>query len=601
MKRNIALIVFGLACTVMFAQAFLVFDFENHDMIPSQGTGTMSLVGGVSLPASDAWPGGYAPTPSVAMNTTNYPAQGVANTGSGVQVMASTAGKSNIQITWHNRCSNTGANRTRLQYTTDGSTWVNFEANASNASNMDGTNDQGFDEGLYITSGTYAHARMADFSSIPTANNNANFGVRFITAFPSGTNAYGAATSTSGYATTGMVRFDNVTFLSSDSNTVATPTASPTGGTFDNPVNVTLFCATEGSSIRYTIDNTNPSPTLGTVYEAPINISTPTTLKFIAYIEGMTPSAVITQVYGFNLPPQDVENIAALKAITPGTSTVYTITNPVIVSYKHTWRNQIFVQDSTAGLLIDDYPDIITTNYNIGDAITGLKGTTQVFTTTGQFQLVPTADPGPASSTGNVLEPIIITANQLNETYDAYDARLVTLNNVHFVEPTGNFANNQTYPMAQGATAFNFFTTFQSSSSDVDYIGSAIPTGLINLTGLPTHRAIGAVIAARYLSDMNPSSETDVTVTPKSNKLVGNYPNPFNPSTTIAFELAKPSHVNITIYNVKGQKVKELFNGEMPAGSHNIVWNGEETSSGIYFYKMTTNQGAQVKRAILLK
>jgi len=609
MKRNIALIVFGMACVALFAQtAFLVFDFEGSNMNPSTGTGTMSLDGGVDYPTQangGAWVSGFAPTAAVAMNTSYYPEQGVENINSGVKVVTSTVNRSNIEITWHNRNSNTAANRLRLQYTTDGNTWQSFEATESNATNTQGTTALGFDNGLFIvgTGGSW-YTRSANFSSIPAVNNNANFGVRFITAFPSGSNQYAPTGGNNYNPTSGTVRFDNVTFLASDANSVAAPTASPAGGQFTDPVNVTLSCATEGASIRYTTDGTNPSPTVGTIYSAAINITTTTPLKFIAYKEGMTPSAVITQTYTFVLPPQTVQNIAELKAGQADNTTIYTIANPVIVSFAHNNRNQKFVQDGTAGLLIDDYgtPGVITTTYQIGDAITGLTGRIEVYAATGQFQFHPTADPGPATSTGNTLEIVNITAEQLNTQYATYDSRLVRLTNVYFVNPSGNFANGTNYPMQQGATTFNFYTNFYNTSSDVDYIGSAVPTGLLNLVGLPTIRTTpGVIITARSSADMIPSSDADITIAPKGNRLVGNYPNPFNPSTTIAFELAKPSNVNITIYNVKGQRVKELFNGEMPAGSHNLVWNGEDAPSGMYFYRMTTDEGSQVKKAILLK
>jgi len=604
MKRNIALVVFALTCIAMLAQTpFLEFNFTGDTMVPSTGTGTMTIEGGVT----SSWVAGYTGNPDRALNTTNYPAQGVANTGSGVKIVTSTAGNANIVITWQIRNSNTAANRARLQYTTDGSNWLNFDADNTNAINTQDGNDLGFDNGLYIAGSltnvtSEWYVRSANFTGIPAVNNNPNFGVRFLTAFPSGSNQYVATTSTQNYApTSGTVRFDNVTFLSSDANAVAAPTASPAGGnSFTQPISVTLSCATEQASIRYTTDGSNPSPTVGTVYETPINISATTTLKFIAYKEGMNPSAVVTQTYTFILPPQTVQTIAELKAGQTDNTTLYTIANPVIVSFTHNNRYQKFVQDGTAGLLIDDYTHIITTNYAIGDAITGLTGTIEVYST-GQFQFHPTADPGPATSSGNAVAITDITAEQLNTQFDTYDSQLVRLTNVHFVNPTGNFANGQNYPMQQWSTTFNFYTNFYDTSSNIDYIGQPIPTGNIDLVGLPTKRSSGIIITPRYLSDMSTNSNADITIAPNGNKLIGNYPNPFNPSTTIAFELATPSNVNIAVYNVKGQKVKELFNGEMPQGSHTVIWNGDDTPSGIYFYRMTTNEGVQVKRAVLLK
>ncbi|HPR17803.1 MAG TPA: FlgD immunoglobulin-like domain containing protein, partial [Candidatus Cloacimonadota bacterium] len=91
-------------------------------------------------------------------------------------------------------------------------------------------------------------------------------------------------------------------------------------------------------------------------------------------------------------------------------------------------------------------------------------------------------------------------------------------------------------------------------------------------------------------------------------KLNGNYPNPFNPTTTINFSVAESSEkTQITIYNLKGQKVKELVNGHLEAGEHSVTWNGsddngKQTASGIYFYKMSAGgYYTCTKKMILLK
>ena len=91
-----------------------------------------------------------------------------------------------------------------------------------------------------------------------------------------------------------------------------------------------------------------------------------------------------------------------------------------------------------------------------------------------------------------------------------------------------------------------------------------------------------------------------------NNYKMKNYPNPFNPSTTISFSLLSTNNVELSIYNVKGQKVKTLFNEEMQLGKHSIIWSGVDDNnkpvgSGIYFYKLKTNKKISVKRMLLLK
>jgi len=85
-----------------------------------------------------------------------------------------------------------------------------------------------------------------------------------------------------------------------------------------------------------------------------------------------------------------------------------------------------------------------------------------------------------------------------------------------------------------------------------------------------------------------------------------NYPNPFNPTTTISFSLQTESKVSIAIYNVKGQQVKHLINEKRTAGLHTIEWNGKDNnnksvSSGIYYYKISSGKDSAINKMLLLK
>ncbi|MDD4309284.1 MAG: T9SS type A sorting domain-containing protein, partial [Candidatus Cloacimonetes bacterium] len=89
-------------------------------------------------------------------------------------------------------------------------------------------------------------------------------------------------------------------------------------------------------------------------------------------------------------------------------------------------------------------------------------------------------------------------------------------------------------------------------------------------------------------------------------KLENNYPNPFNPITTISFSLAKPAKTNLAIYNLKGQLVTRLVNKDMNAGLHHVVWNGKDTNnlsvaSGMYFYRLESGDYTAVKKMLLMK
>lgn len=92
---------------------------------------------------------------------------------------------------------------------------------------------------------------------------------------------------------------------------------------------------------------------------------------------------------------------------------------------------------------------------------------------------------------------------------------------------------------------------------------------------------------------------------PISNSQLSNYPNPFNPSTTIDFSIHNNSKVKLTIFNTKGQKIKTLVHDELDEGSHSVIWNGFDesnnpVSSGIYYYRLEVNGKTEAVRKCLL-
>ncbi len=80
-----------------------------------------------------------------------------------------------------------------------------------------------------------------------------------------------------------------------------------------------------------------------------------------------------------------------------------------------------------------------------------------------------------------------------------------------------------------------------------------------------------------------------------------NYPNPFNPSTTIEFGLPVQEHVRVVVYNLSGQKVATLVDGVLPAGVHKVIWQAGDKASGMYFYKVQTPHKTVVKRMLFIK
>lgn len=155
------------------------------------------------------------------------------------------------------------------------------------------------------------------------------------------------------------------------------------------------------------------------------------------------------------------------------------------------------------------------------------------------------------------------------------------LQNLNYLIPAGGSLALEAliFPTAPG----NFSADLTVSSDDPDHLVTVIPVTAIVLT-----------------------TANDDQITPAITALKGNYPNPFNPTTTIHYSLKTDSPVQIEIYNLLGQKVKTLVNGAKKSGNHSIVWNGKDDAgrnagSGIYFYKMTAGKYSASHKMVLMK
>ena len=94
--------------------------------------------------------------------------------------------------------------------------------------------------------------------------------------------------------------------------------------------------------------------------------------------------------------------------------------------------------------------------------------------------------------------------------------------------------------------------------------------------------------------------------TPSGFALKGNYPNPFNPSTTIEFSLPEAGFADLAIYNLAGQKIRELVSGTLSEGIHSVVWSGRDdsgltVSNGVYLARLRMNDTAVTGRMMLVK
>ncbi|MDP4268230.1 MAG: T9SS type A sorting domain-containing protein [Bacteroidota bacterium] len=131
-------------------------------------------------------------------------------------------------------------------------------------------------------------------------------------------------------------------------------------------------------------------------------------------------------------------------------------------------------------------------------------------------------------------------------------------------------------------------TTLKSAGSDGFAVG--------DLNWFPSQKA-------QWLTDVKVDKGAKV---PTTFSLSNAYPNPFNPTTNIQFNIAKSENVKLVVFNILGQQVKTLMNGELKAGSYTATWNGKDefgnsVASGIYFYRLESQSFNATKKMILMK
>ena len=93
----------------------------------------------------------------------------------------------------------------------------------------------------------------------------------------------------------------------------------------------------------------------------------------------------------------------------------------------------------------------------------------------------------------------------------------------------------------------------------------------------------------------------DIPDLPAEVALFDNYPNPFNASTVIKYDLPQTSTVTLIIYDLLGRHVATLLDGRQPAGSHSVTWRADNQPSGIYFYRLSAGETTFTKKLTLLK
>jgi len=179
------------------------------------------------------------------------------------------------------------------------------------------------------------------------------------------------------------------------------------------------------------------------------------------------------------------------------------------------------------------------------------------------------------------------------------------------LEPTyiTSFAINSSGHIFYGANAAGVYRSTDNGNNWTQLNKGLTNTAVLSLVISPNGYIFAGVDGKVFRSIQSTTSidETDMGI-PPSFVLLQNYPNPFNPITTIKFALPVRAKVNLSIYNLLGEKVAELVNEQLGISNHEIEWNASNYSSGIYFYSIntvpSTSSGQafrEIKKMILVK
>ncbi|MHB2148166.1 FlgD immunoglobulin-like domain containing protein [Calditrichota bacterium LG25] len=165
----------------------------------------------------------------------------------------------------------------------------------------------------------------------------------------------------------------------------------------------------------------------------------------------------------------------------------------------------------------------------------------------------------------------------------------------------------------QGKTVAVLSSGVESKSGTVDvsaYAGRTViikPVVKMNFTDSKAlSYGLGNIYRDEKQDESLVKSLTTQQMLPEEATLFSNYPNPFNPRTTIRFALPEDGHVQLNVYSVNGQKVRTLINGQVSKGYHQIVWDGtnesgQAVSGGLYVYELKTDNKRILKKMLLVK
>ncbi len=248
--------------------------------------------------------------------------------------------------------------------------------------------------------------------------------------------------------------------------------------------------------------------------------------------------------------------IAALRAQVADNSTIYELTGEAFLSCQISNRNQKYIQDATAAIIIDDpTPAHITSTYAVGDGITGIKG--KLYSYFSLLEFIPIADPGAPTSSLNTITPLVLSATDILDTniMKNHQSKLIRLDNVSFTDANGTlkFLNGQKYLVNQNLTTDSLFLCYIYNA---DYINMNLPSGIGSITGVVNVTFNKYYITARNKNDISLLSGINEA---DANK-IDIYPNPSEGIFNV--KLPQGTLAEINVYSMTGEIIYRKTSNE---------------------------------------
>ncbi len=378
---------------------------------------------------------------------------------------------------------------------------------------------------------------------------------------------------------------DEVSYLGSypiTTTSVASPSFSVDEGTYTETQYVELSTTTDGATIYYTLDGTAPD-NASTEYSAELEISETTTINAIAYYNDDY-SDVSSATYTIS-SATIVADLGELRNAYDANSTdvIYSVSGRVYVSAVYN-DNNFYIQDDNGAIVIYDGNDVLVTSHSIGDGIINITGTLTEYN--GVLELLPIED-ADDYTTNNTVSSTTVSISDLNNNWENYESRLVTINTVSFDDTSAGtaFSGYSSYTITDEDTNdFNLFTKF----GDLD--ATTIPSSA-NVTGIAVlYNGTTFEICPRYADDIVSLNSTAID---ELSAVTTIYPNPFSSFIHVECQNIK----TIQLSNISGEVVKS----QNIEGADKASVSTSDLADGVYIIKITKEDGSSTIKKLIKK